>query len=332
MDAGMTLQKLPTGIESSLAVFESTDPTFAGDGFEILDQDIVKLETGPYKAKRAIVNLDGMLFIYQSVNQRVRTFTKLHDDFMVFTVLGSRSRCLVDGRLVASECLAVAEPGFKMEFVVESGYESISCLVSPDELTNQLRKRGCGKNFRIPVGMEIYRVNPSRVKAVFNRVKRLVGNKDSIPAAAGEDQKVFNAANINLFNTMIEVLEPGERASLSRRDQTRKTYGSIVRQVQEYALANIGDALQTADLCNFAGVSERTLQYAFQEILNLSPIAFLTRLRLHRARRTLRAENRETTTVSAVAAEWGFWHFGEFSRAYKNCFGELPSDTLNRRP
>jgi hypothetical protein len=39
-----------------------------------------------------------------------------------------------------------------------------------------------------------------------------------------------------------------------------------------------------------------------------------------------------STTVSAEALNWGFWHFGEFSRAYKGCFGELPSDTLRRKP
>jgi len=38
------------------------------------------------------------------------------------------------------------------------------------------------------------------------------------------------------------------------------------------------------------------------------------------------------TSVSAVALDWGFWHFGEFSRACKDCFGELPSDTLRRKP
>jgi hypothetical protein len=32
-----------------------------------------------------------------------------------------------------------------------------------------------------------------------------------------------------------------------------------------------------------------------------------------------------------VALDWGFWHFGDFSRAYKDCFGELPSDTLRRK-
>ena len=36
--------------------------------------------------------------------------------------------------------------------------------------------------------------------------------------------------------------------------------------------------------------------------------------------------------LPAEAMKWGFWHFGEFSRAYKECFGELPSDTLRRTP
>jgi transcriptional regulator GlxA family with amidase domain len=34
--------------------------------------------------------------------------------------------------------------------------------------------------------------------------------------------------------------------------------------------------------------------------------------------------------VSSIALDWGFWHFGEFSRAYRACFGELPSETLRR--
>jgi AraC-like DNA-binding protein len=51
---------------------------------------------------------------------------------------------------------------------------------------------------------------------------------------------------------------------------------------------------------------------------------------LHRVRQALAAAKAESTTVSTEALNWGFWHFGEFSRAYKDCFGELPSDTLRR--
>jgi AraC-like DNA-binding protein len=31
-----------------------------------------------------------------------------------------------------------------------------------------------------------------------------------------------------------------------------------------------------------------------------------------------------------VALRWGFWHLGGFSRAYKECFAERPSETLRR--
>jgi transcriptional regulator GlxA family with amidase domain len=66
--------------------------------------------------------------------------------------------------------------------------------------------------------------------------------------------------------------------------------------------------------------------------MGMSPVAYLTRLRLHRVRKALRMATRGSTTVSAQALNWGFWHFGDFSRAYKNCFGELPSETLRRKP
>jgi len=86
------------------------------------------------------------------------------------------------------------------------------------------------------------------------------------------------------------------------------------------------------DLCTAAGVSERTLQYAFKRLMGITPLAYLTRLRLHRVRQALRAATQGTTTVTAEALRWGFGHFGDFARAYKECFGELPSDTLRRKP
>ena len=86
------------------------------------------------------------------------------------------------------------------------------------------------------------------------------------------------------------------------------------------------------DLCQAAGVSERTLQYAFKEVMGMTPVAYLTRLRLHRVRQALRAATHCTTTVTAEALRWGFWYFGDFSRAYRECFSELPSDTLRRKP
>jgi AraC family ethanolamine operon transcriptional activator len=93
----------------------------------------------------------------------------------------------------------------------------------------------------------------------------------------------------------------------------------------------VDERIYVTDLCRAAAVSERALEYAFREVMGLTPVAYLIRLRLHRVRQALLAGTHGSTTVSAVALDWGFWHFGEFSRAYKGCFGELPSDTLRRR-
>ena len=95
-------------------------------------------------------------------------------------------------------------------------------------------------------------------------------------------------------------------------------------------MSKAGASLYVTDLCKAAGVSERTLEYAFKEVMGLTPVAYLVRLRLHRVRQGLLAAPLGSTTVSAQALNWGFWHFGEFTRAYKECFGELPSDTLRR--
>ena len=116
------------------------------------------------------------------------------------------------------------------------------------------------------------------------------------------------------------------------RDRTRQNYSRIIKLDEDYALAHVGDRLyDVTDLCVASGVSERTLEHAFQKVMGMSPVAYLTRLRLHRVRKALRMATHGSTTVSAQALNWGFWHFGDFSRAYKDCFGELPSETLRQK-
>jgi transcriptional regulator GlxA family with amidase domain len=115
-----------------------------------------------------------------------------------------------------------------------------------------------------------------------------------------------------------------------RAERTRRAHNRIVTRAEDYVLSRVGQRVHVSDLCRAAGVSERTLESAFKAVVGLSPVAYLTRLRLHRVRASLLAAAPGSTRVSTVALEWGFSHFGEFARAYKACFGERPSDTLRR--
>jgi AraC-like DNA-binding protein len=52
--------------------------------------------------------------------------------------------------------------------------------------------------------------------------------------------------------------------------------------------------------------------------------------RMRQARKNLRESDRTKTTVTEIAARWGFWNFGRFAGEYRGIFGELPSATLAR--
>jgi AraC family ethanolamine operon transcriptional activator len=99
----------------------------------------------------------------------------------------------------------------------------------------------------------------------------------------------------------------------------------------EYLRAADLGGLNAPALCAEVGVSQRTLEYAFQERLGISPMEFVRRLRLHAARRALLTGEREGATVTEIAMTFGFYQLGRFAAEYRAIFGELPSATLTRR-
>jgi AraC family ethanolamine operon transcriptional activator len=103
----------------------------------------------------------------------------------------------------------------------------------------------------------------------------------------------------------------------------------LVKQAQLYMETHLGQPLTLASLCQALHTSQRPLHYGFQELLGVSPMAYLKVLRLTAARRQLRQSEPGQTTVADVASYCGFWSLGHFSRDYKNLFGELPSTTLS---
>lgn len=110
----------------------------------------------------------------------------------------------------------------------------------------------------------------------------------------------------------------------TRAPGTSRPVARCRRLVEERGAAD----LTVADLARHAGVSLRTLQDGFRTHLGVSPTQFLRGHRLDEARAALRAGDPATTSVTAVALDHGFGHFGRFAAEYRRRHGELPSATL----
>ena len=76
-------------------------------------------------------------------------------------------------------------------------------------------------------------------------------------------------------------------------------------------------------LAHEIGISRVHLNRKLQALTNLSTRDFLRTLRLQRAAQMLR---NASGTVSEIAYKVGFNNLSHFSKAFRNHFGELPSD------
>jgi AraC-like DNA-binding protein len=316
--------------QPAVTVVEITDPTNANAGIELLDIDAVQLQSMPFRARRVTVRLETSAVVYHSTNLQLRTRTRIRQGLLGYATFGARARGTVNGLPVRPGLLLAVEPGAEVTFVTATGWESISFLLSPAEVVAHLTARRREREFHLPRGVEALQMDSRQVRALFDWGKRLAQTGAHAPALF-EMKEERLAAEADLLETLLVTLRGASDLAPTRGDLTRQAQSRIVKAAEACALAKAESRLYVTDLCRAAAVSERTLEYAFKEVLGLSPMAYLTRLRLHRARKTLLSATPRSTTVSAEALKWGFWHFGEFSRAYKACFGEAPSETLRRK-
>ena len=321
-----------TSAQPAVTVVESSDPTAASAGIELIDLDAVQLQPMPLRVRRVIVRLGASAVVFHSTNRRVRTRTSARRGLVAYVTFGPRSKGTVNGIPVGAGLMLAAAPDAEASFVADAGYESITFLLPPDEIREHLAARQREGEFRLPRGVETLHVDDESARRLFEWGKRLVDAAARQPALFNEKETERIAAHVELVELLLAVLGGAHDFEPDRSHRTRQAQTLIVRIAEEHALSRTGDPLYVSDLCRAAAVSERTLEYAFKEVMGMTPVTYLIRVRLHRVRQALLAATQGSTTVSAEALNWGFWHFGEFSRAYRDCFGELPSDTLRHKP
>ena len=121
-------------------------------------------------------------------------------------------------------------------------------------------------------------------------------------------------------------------ASREARENTlaQGQHAIVMRRFRRVMEENPEHPLYIPEICKVIGVSSRTLQACCHEHLGMGPKHYLLLRRMNLARRALRQEAPETTSVTEIATRYGFWQLGRFAVEYQSLFGESPSATLAR--
>ncbi len=161
----------------------------------------------------------------------------------------------------------------------------------------------------------------------FSRFARFVwdelGRSDAILRSPLATKEIENSLWALFLNTV-------DQGSHSSRYQRTGGYATYARLAEEFIDGRLANPLHVADIAVAVRVSVPTLNRAFRKCHGMGPSAFVKLRRLERVRTELiRAEPQETT-VSHVAANYGFWQLSHFAADYKRAFHERPSETLRR--
>lgn len=181
-------------------------------------------------------------------------------------------------------------------------------------------------------------VSPSRIDATVLRPRpvaharllRLVADAvriaETTPEVA-ESSVASKALAAVLLEALIDCLsqsawEP-DRAATRQHSRVMARVNEVLRDGDEAMLS------MTA-LCRAAGASERTLHQVCMEYVGMAPMRYVRRHRLGLVREALLVADPRAETVTEVVMRHGFWEVGRFSSAYRQIFGETPSETLRR--
>ena len=216
---------------------------------------------------------------------------------------------------------ACAAPGTAIDFKSPRDGRHIVMQVKPEVLVNALGQEAVdqllGKRY-----IKFKAVDGQRLTALMAGVIRKYANNTQLV----EDQYYFRSQKSLLLKTLGDCIANAGQVVGSVPGSRRKT---AVRHAIKYVESR-DEPVTALELAVAVGVSQRTLEYAFREKLDMTPAAYLRIYRLNAAHRELLAADPNVSTVTSITLRWGFTHPGRFSSMHRKMFNETPSEALRK--
>ena len=282
-------------------------------------QEYDQLGAGRFYGRIDEVALEGFQLFKEHTNRALRQQCNVWKDSVWLGIPAQTADCRINGLQVDSNQL-MCRPGDRdFELMTPEAFDIYGIVVKEDVLLRAAEREGRTldlANLELAPRLTVERHKLDQVRFLLERVVNHSAN-------GLNNQLQKDLATTALLALLSEEHLTSETAP-SYRHRKR-----VVDQVKAHLAANPQLAVSMTELCELTHVSRRTLQYSFESILGISPLQFLRTARLNQVRRIL-SDPQHDTPIAITAANWGFWHPGQFAKDYKALFGENPSETVKR--
>jgi len=223
-------------------------------------------------------------------------------------------------REVGTGCVGLAQPGGEHDAIYADGSLYLKVTLSEERLLAEAEHEGLALDAAVirQSGVHPRSLSP----AALDRLRRW--------AVAAHRGAIADGETLERFRTqaLVAVVQHlGRSPHVAPGLPSIGGHERIVARARAWIDAHLGEAIGINDIAAAAGASRRTLTRAFFDVLEESPRAHVTRLRLHRIRSDLVARAVAAPRIAEASNRWGVGEVGRMSGRYKAMFGELPSET-----
>lgn len=228
---------------------------------------------------------------------------------------GSLSKWL--GEEVPQNAMISFGSGHEFDGVSMAGFKAITLSIPKDAISR------LAADFGLELSADAFRPGVFDLNDT-ERPTQLLERKSKAFLADGILQADFAAEE----DICLALLLTTSNSEMRRLAGPRRLRDIALRRALESIDAHTDQVPTVRELCKKAGASWPTLHRAFVEHFGIGPKAYLSNLRLTRARSALLAADVDTR-VTDIANSHDFWHMGQFASDYRKLFNRLPSEDLN---
>ncbi len=321
-----THQRLPAPSRDAMAGRASAcDPVLHEQMVRPWDLCHTPMEPGEFRYRMRYLKIPGMTMYREVFDLRCRLQGASPVDTFAFSVpLSSSAGSTYWGsRLDVSGMPAMFSGG--LDVALEPAHEQIVVLIDLSLMHSHL-PADVMRGIELAAAEHVLRANREGLSSLRSWFSGLIETANHTPGILQHAAVLRSVAE-----DALQLLE--RTVSLSLRPPSRPPYSlrqKGLRRALEYLRQPSLENKSIPEISRAAGVSQRTLEYAFRDAFGLTPLEFLKLRQLHATRRDLLCASPQQATVMAIACRHGFYHPSRFASNYRRLFGEQPSVTLAR--
>ncbi len=293
------------------------------------DHRLEQLDRGRFQGRLSFADLEQIQLFDIESNRCIRSRgLRKPETVAISPVLAENAGARWRGRELRPGMVNIAGAGIEVDHTSCSRDYRQTALAIHVELLNRTAEGLIGLDWdTLRQGIHAFQLEPETAVALATRWRHCLKRLEASPSGLDDELQCIDP--IELASDLLRTLCGGRIVDPFRTTPFQRQ--RVVRQAEEFALADPDVRVSILQLCEHTGVSERTLHYAFMEVTGLSPKDYLKTIRLNLARRQLIAIGPGRGHIQQIAFGLGFTRPGAFAADYHRLFGEFPRTTIHRR-